>query len=150
MSTHSDYSESPFEPESILPSQFFEGRKKNDALEPLKRLMLAVLTDAVRCYQIGCAAPTASRRRAFLEAEEWLFRAKADGPFSFESVCCALDIAPDYLRHMLHRWQAQRVRGVRVALVRRSSVMTSVKQPTVASLAALILMDDSPRCAGLR
>ncbi len=48
--------------------------------------------------------------------------------FSFESVCCALDIAPDYLRHMLHRWQAQRVRGARVAVVRRSSVMISVNK----------------------
>ena len=115
MSTHSDYSESPFEPESILPSQFFEGRKKNDALEPIKRLMLAVLTDAVRCYQVGSDAPTTSRRRAFREAEEWLFRTKSDGPFSFENVCCTLDIAPDYLRDTLHKWQAQRVRGVRVA-----------------------------------
>jgi len=130
----------------------YEEQNKNEALEPIKRLMLAVLTDAVRCYQIGCAAPTTSRRRTFQEAEEWLLRSrpKADSPFSFESVYCALEIAPDYLRHMLHRWQAQRVRGVRVALVRRSSVMTSVKQPTAASLAALLLKDDSPRCAGLR
>ncbi len=81
MSSDGDYSESAFEQESILPSQFFEGRKKSEALEPVKRLMLAVLTDAVRCYQLGPAALKTSRRRACLEAEEWLFRAKADGPF---------------------------------------------------------------------
>ena len=132
MSTHSDYSESPFEPESILPSQFFEGRNKNEALEPVKRLMLAVLTDAVRCYQVGSDAQKTSRRRAFREAEEWLFRTKSDGPFSFENVCCTLDIAPDYLRHALHKWQARRVRGARVALVRRSSVVMSVRQMTTA------------------
>jgi hypothetical protein len=45
--------ESPFESESILPTQFFGGRYKNEALQPIKRLMLAVLTDAVRCYQVG-------------------------------------------------------------------------------------------------
>ena len=52
-SSGGDYSESGFEAEPILPSQFFEGRNKNEALEPEKRLMLAVLTDAVHCYQIG-------------------------------------------------------------------------------------------------
>jgi hypothetical protein len=97
MSAHSDYSESPFELESILRSQFFEGRNKNEALEPIKRLMLAVLTDAVRCYQVGADAQKISRRRAFREAEEWLFRSISDGPFSFENVCCTLGIAPNYL-----------------------------------------------------
>jgi hypothetical protein len=132
MNAHSDYSESRFESESILPSQFFQGRNKNEALEPIKRLMLAVLTDAVRCYQVGSDAHKISRRRAFREAKEWLFRTKSDEPFSFESVCCTLDIAPDYLRDALHKWQARRVRGARVTAVRRSPVVMSVRQPTTA------------------
>jgi hypothetical protein len=70
MSAHSDNSESPSETESILPSQFFEARNKNEALEPIKRLMLAVLTDAVRCYQVGFEAHEVSRRQAFREAKE--------------------------------------------------------------------------------
>jgi len=122
MASDSDYSESPFEQESILPLQFFEGRKKNAALESLQRLMLAVLTDAVRCYQTGSDTQKTCRRRAFREAEEWLFRTKADGPFSFESVCCVLDIAPDYLRHILRRWKAQMVRGAHVTVVHRSQL----------------------------
>jgi hypothetical protein len=132
MRAHSDYSESPFELESILPSQFFEGRNKNEALEPIKRLMLAVLADAVRCYQVGSDAEKTSRRRAFREAEEWLFRTISDGPFSFENVCCTLGIAPNYLRDALHKWQARRVRGARVAAVRRSPVVMSVRQMTTA------------------
>jgi hypothetical protein len=132
MSAHSDYAESPFEPESILPSQFFEGRNKSEALEPIKRLMLAVLTDAVRCYQVGPDAEKISRRRAFGAAEEWLFRTKADGPFSFENVCCTLDIAPDYLRDTLQKWQARRVRGVSRSGLRRSPVVMSVRRMTTA------------------
>jgi hypothetical protein len=132
MSEHSDYSESPFEAGSILPAQFFEGRKMNEALEPIKRLMLAVLTDAVRCYQVGADAQNISRRRAFRETEEWLFRTNSDGPFSFENVCCTLDIAPDYLRDALHKWQTRRARGVHVAAVRRSPVVMSVRQMTTA------------------
>jgi hypothetical protein len=86
MSAHTDYSESSFEPESNLPSQLFDGWNKNEALEPIKRLMLAV-TDAVRCYQVGADAQKSSRRQAFREAEEWLFRTISDSP-SFHSKTC--------------------------------------------------------------
>jgi hypothetical protein len=117
----SDYSESGFEAEPILPAQFFEGRKKNAALEPVKRLMLAVLTDAVHCYQVGCDAEKTSRIRAFREAEEWLFSAKGYGLFSFENVCYALDITPDYLRKMVRKWRVRRGSGARPTAVRRAA-----------------------------
>jgi hypothetical protein len=129
MTQHYQYSESPSEPESILPSQFFDGRKKNEGVEPLKRLMLAVLANAVRCYQTGFDARATSRRRAFLEAQQWLFDARAHGPFSFENVCCVLDITPDYLRQMLRNRRAGRLGGACVPLVRRSPVIL-VKQGT--------------------
>jgi hypothetical protein len=119
-----NYSASRFEAEPILPSQFFEGRTKHEALEPEKRLMLAVLTDAVRCYQVGCDAQRTSRIRAFREAEEWLFSAKGYGPFSFENVCHTLDITPEYLRKMLRKWRIGRVGGVRGPAVRRSTVVS--------------------------
>jgi hypothetical protein len=119
VSTNCD-GESAFEAEPILPSQFFEGRKKHGALHPELRLMRAVLTDAVRCYEVGCDAQKTSRIRAFREAEEWLFSAKGYGPFSCENVCYALDIAPDYLRKMLRKWRVRRVNGTRVAVIRRS------------------------------
>jgi hypothetical protein len=125
MPQYGDYSESRFEAESILPTQFFEGRNKNEALEPVKRLMLAVLTDAVRCYQVGFDAQKTARILAFREAEEWLFSTKGYGPFSFENVCYALDITPDYLRKALRKWQVRRVRGAHAAVVRRSAVVMS-------------------------
>jgi hypothetical protein len=83
--------------------------------------MLAVLADAVRCYQVGFDAQMTSRKRAFLEAEQWLFSPQADGPFAFENVCCVLDITPDYLRQMLGKWQAKRLRGACLRAVRRST-----------------------------
>jgi len=130
MTQHYQYSECPSEPGSILPSQFFAGRKKNEAVEPLKRLMLAVLADAVRCYQTGFDTRATSRQRAFLEAKRCLFGARADGPFSFENVCCVLDITPDYLRQMLRNWRARRLGGACVHVVRRSPVIL-VKQVTL-------------------
>ena len=129
MTQHYQQSESRSESGSIRPSQCFDGRKKKQAVEPLKRLMLAVLADAVRCYQTGFDTRAISRRRAFLEAKEWLFDARAGGPFSFENVCCVLDITPDYLRQMLRNWRARRLGGACVPVVRRSPVIL-VKQMT--------------------
>ena len=121
MSSDNDYSESRFEADSILPTQFFEGRKKNEAVGSVKRLMLAVLTDAVRCYQIGLGSQKTARIRAFREAEQWLFGTKEYGPFSCENACYALDITPEYLRKMLRKWRGQRIRGARVTVVRRAA-----------------------------
>ncbi len=80
MTQHYQYSESSSQSGSILPSQFFDGQKKKEAVEPLKRLMLAVLADAVRCYQTGFDTRATSRRRAFLEAKQWLFGARSGWP----------------------------------------------------------------------
>jgi hypothetical protein len=112
------------ESESILPSQFFEIRERKETEEGVRRLMLAVLTDAVRCYQVGCDAQMPARKRAFREAERWLFDSTTDGPFSFENVCGALDISPEYLRDMVRRWRARRRRDGSVRAVRRSSVLS--------------------------
>ena len=119
-----EYSESGWEAGSILPSQFFAGRIKNERLEPEKRLLLAVLTDAVRCYQVGRDAQRRSRIRAFREAEEWLFSAKGYGPFSFENVCYSLDISSEYLRKTLRKWRGRGVGGADGAVVRRSTVLS--------------------------
>jgi hypothetical protein len=114
-----DFADSPMEGEFILPSQFFEGCKK-EAGEPIRRLMLAVLADALRCYQKGMGTRSGGRKQAFLEAEQWLFSRTADAPFSFENVCSALNIGPEYFRDALRKWRMDRIREVRVAVVRRS------------------------------
>lgn len=115
-------SDSDFEAEPILPSQFFAGRRKHEAVEPEKRLMLAILTDAVRCYQVGCNAQRRSRIHAFREAEQWLFSTKGYGPFSFENVCCALDITPGYLRKILRKWRIGKIDEPRSPAIRRSTL----------------------------
>ncbi len=97
---------SAFEAESILPVQFFGERRGGARIEPVKRLMSAVLEDAVECFERNLRAPSGSRRRRFLEAEHWLFKGnEGAGLFSFESVCGVLDIHPDGLRRALSQWR---------------------------------------------
>jgi len=93
------------EPETILPSQFF-GRFQLDAsLQPEKRLMLAVLEDAVGTFQKYVTSSTRRGQRLFAEAEEWFAAPATEWPFSFESVCQALGLDAGYLGGGLRRWR---------------------------------------------
>ena|SRR6266850_112621 len=62
-------------------------------LQPEKRLMFAILLDAVDCFQ-----EHAKDDRLFKETEEWIFEDDHEWPFSFINICQALDMDPEYLR----------------------------------------------------
>ena len=108
-----------FQPTTLRPSQYFNSRPAE--LSPEKRLMFAVLIDAVRCLEMGLTGP-ASRKRTLAEVEWWLFRARGDQLFSFDSVCAALEIDPDHLRRGLLRWRDQKLAGKTSHMIRRSPV----------------------------
>jgi hypothetical protein len=74
-------------------------------LEPEKRLMLAVIEDAVACFQKYIHARDTRGRTMFREAEQWILEKNSDGLFSFESVCEVLGLNPDYVRHGLMQWK---------------------------------------------
>ena len=99
------------EPETILPSQFFDRVQIDASLQPEKRLMLAVLEDGVGTFQKYAAAPGRRARRLFAEAEEWFASDDTAGPFSFVSICQALGLEPHYLRRGLRRWREQHAAG---------------------------------------
>jgi hypothetical protein len=131
--------ETPFEPEAILPVQFFGGRQRTD--EPLKKLMFALLIDAVRCYQTCFGARTGARAKLFADAHLWIFADDVEAPLSLDVVCDALEIGTDYLRHALSEWGKRRLTGqARMRLPRRSPVIA----------AGRIGETDSPRRASSR
>ncbi len=68
--------------------------------------MLAVLHDAVVCFQDHVKARDKRKRRLFLEAEEWILDQDRRYFFSFENVCGSLSLDPSYLRRGLMRWKA--------------------------------------------
>ncbi len=112
-------------PDILLPSQHFNARTKH--LEPEKLLMLAVLTDAVRCFRMGSACGQGPRRRVFADAEWWLFRAEGNGPFSVENICDALEIDPRRLRRGVLDWRDRELAGEASRMIRRPPVLP-VKQ----------------------
>ena len=97
------------EPETILPSQFFDRLQIDASLQPEKRLMLAVLEDAVGTFQKHVTAATRRGQRHFTEAEQWFASDIADWPFAFESICEALGLEASFVRRGLWHWRdAQR------------------------------------------
>ena len=92
-------------PETVLPSQFFDRLQVDATLQPEKRLMLAVLEDAVGTFQKYVNVSSRHGRRLFSEVEEWFASADADWPFAFVNVCQALGLDAEYLRVGLWRWR---------------------------------------------
>jgi len=93
------------EPETVLPSQFFDRFKIDASLQPEKRLMLAVLEDAVGTFQKYAGATNRRARRLHAEAEEWFADDDVSWPFAFPNICQALGLEPEWLRRGLERWR---------------------------------------------
>lgn len=104
-----------FQPDVLISAQYFDTLRSKNGLEPEKRLMLAVLEDAVRCYQDNLAAESDTKRKLFDEAEEWFLEEGVDAAFSFESICDALDLNPEYVRRGLSRWKEKTLTAQRNA-----------------------------------
>ncbi len=115
---------SMFVPSILTPDQYYDERRDDSTLRPIKRLMLAILEDALRCLQKNANAKYGTRRRTYREAEQWLCGDNGNGLFSFKIVCETLGIEPAYLRSGLRQWRDVELRsegGQRVG--RRSPVM---------------------------
>jgi hypothetical protein len=111
-------------PDVITPEQYYDARRDDSTLRPVKRLMLALLEDALRCFQNNADAKSGPRRRLFVEAEQWLLCRGGQGPFSFDTVCETLGIEPDFLRNGLTDWRKQQLAGIaQKRLARRSPVV---------------------------
>ena len=78
-------------------------------MEPEKVLMLAVLEDAINCFQVNVVAHSGKRKKLFDEAEEWILERDNDWIFSFASVCETLRINPEYVRGGLQRWKEKKL-----------------------------------------
>jgi hypothetical protein len=98
-----------FQPDVLIPDQYFEAVRTTTGLEPEKKLMLAVLEDAVHCFQDNVSEQSETRKKLSADAEEWFSNQGDDSAFSFENICDALGLNPGYLRQGLLRWKEKRL-----------------------------------------
>jgi hypothetical protein len=97
-----------FQPDTLLPEQYLDTFRRKLHLEPEKKLMLAVLEDAIACFQKYVFARDGKGKMLFQEAEDWVQDTNGDWLFSFANVCETLGFNPDYMRQGLVQWKAEK------------------------------------------
>ncbi|MBP1684564.1 MAG: hypothetical protein H6Q33_707 [Deltaproteobacteria bacterium] len=135
-----------FQPDIVLAPQFFATlrrqapRKKGEWL-----LIIAVLEDAIACFQKYLFARDPHGQRLFREAWDWIMLPPPrptprdeDAPgFSFEYICDVLGLEPDYLRRGLRNWgDAQLADGLTQFLAGSGAANARVFHPTCFDLPA--------------
>ena len=102
-------------PDIILPSQLptAYGQARRTMAE--YQLLVAVLDDAVQCFQKYAQPKSRRQRRLFKDAEAWIMSTQrlpardtddaTPSFFSFEYVCEMLGIDADDVRDRLQRWR---------------------------------------------
>jgi len=89
------------EPDIFLPSQFYGSTGLSRQLEGEKRLMIAVLKDAVECLEKYRGSRNSVGQCQYLSAIEWVEDNDTDWLFSFTNICDLLGFDPEYLREVL-------------------------------------------------
>jgi hypothetical protein len=109
--------------EVVLPVQFHDRRTAATAAEPLYRLMVALLIDAIRSVQTKSDTRQHARRQDCAEARSWIFSDDDRAVFSFKALCAALDIDPNAIRKYLSQWEEKRLAGEKPRrIIRRAAV----------------------------
>jgi hypothetical protein len=88
----------------LLPEQFAETAKALEVAEPERRLLLAVLCDAIVVFQRRVVGTAGSLMRPN-EAERWILSDDRRWLYSFVNVCEALELAHEPLRRALIAWR---------------------------------------------
>jgi hypothetical protein len=89
------------QPDVLCVDEYLHVYQGRTADTPERRLISAILRDAIDCYLRDCLKRNRHRKRSFREAEEWFFKADGYDVFSLENVCSILNIDPGYVRRTL-------------------------------------------------
>jgi hypothetical protein len=122
-----------FQPDTLLPEQYLDTFRRKLQLEPEKKLMLAVLEDAIACFQKYVLARDGKGKMLFQETEEWVLDGNDDWLFSFANVCDTLGFDPDYIRRGLLAWKADKIENVFKAKVYQLAPRQSKKRGVAVS-----------------
>ena len=131
-----------FEPDVLLAEQFTAARRRRMMVSSEKRLMLAVLGNALEYYQKYALATDHAGRKLFEEAAEWIECTSNEDVFSFENITEMLDINPAYLRRGLVAWQ-KRLLEAQSHAVEAAAVETPEPAQVTPGLEACAILGDS-------
>lgn len=92
--------------ERLLPAQYFVPPWEPAVVwTGARRLLCAVLQEAVHTFLTYRDARSAREQRLFREVQAWFWSEERDELYAFENICLHLQLDPDYIRRGLQRWQ---------------------------------------------
>ena len=101
------------EPDVFLPSQFYGSGGLSRQLDGEKRLMIAILKDAVECLNKYRGARSSLGTSQYQNALEWVEDEGTEWLFSFNNICDLLGFDPNYLRKVLIKKEGRYANPVR-------------------------------------
>jgi hypothetical protein len=125
-----------FQPDTLLPAQFFAHMRKRVPKEPEYRLAVAVLQDAIECFQKHLLARDSKSRQLFEDAEAWIMADERSWPLSFVNICDLLGINVEYVRRGLTEWRERELHAHRGRVVEIESARTKAGERRVAAKAS--------------
>ena len=111
------------EPDIFLPSQFYGNGGLLRQLEGEKRLMIAILKDAVECLEKYRVARNGIGRLQYQNAIEWVEDTGTDWLFSFTNICDLLGFDPHYMREELLKRENRYIKPARRRTVSLAAMM---------------------------
>lgn len=131
---------SMLEADTLSSYQYFDRWRGAGHLEPERRLMLAVLQEAVDSYQENIFGRGRKQEELFNDAEKRFFEDNHEWPFSFINICETCDLDPDYFRGGLVRWKERAIseRSKRVENSIHTKSQTKLRQVRTAGLFTLV------------
>jgi inosine-uridine nucleoside N-ribohydrolase len=126
-----------FEPDVLITDQFVTARRRRSALSSEKRLMLAVLENALDDYQKYVRTDDRVGRALFADAAAWIACTSNEDLFSFEHISETLDINPSYFRRGVAAWHQRLLTAPRRTVgVTAESPQAAVESPDLAQAAS--------------
>jgi hypothetical protein len=98
---YDDFLTRVLEPDTVLPQQFYGKRSVSGHMEGERRLMLAILQDAVECLEKYRRSKNSIHRELYQDALKWVQDSNTRWLFCFNNVCDFLGFDPEYLRQFL-------------------------------------------------
>ncbi len=122
------------------------GRRDGGVSSPERALMRALMQDAVLCL-LGAAAPANERPRLIAQARAWVRSRSRAWIFSFECVCEALGIDPEYGREQLLAMGAKAASSETTAGAGKGSLrgMRGLRHGGQRPRKAIHFLDDAPK-----
>jgi hypothetical protein len=114
------------EPDIFLPSQFYGTGALSRQLEGEKRLMIAILKDAVECLEKYRGSRSSAAKISYQSAIDWVEDTDTEWLYSFTNICDLLGFDHDCLRDQLLKRENRYVKPLRTRTLSLESMSASV------------------------